>query len=146
MTELFAVDTSQPKQCIDITERVAEIVRKSGVASGLCHVMVLHATAAIAVNENDDPNIGVDLLRALDGAIPDHDGWLHDRVDNNAHAHIKAAIVGPSETLPIENGRLELGTWQGLMLLEFDGPRRQRRVAVRVLSDGEEADSRVGRR
>ncbi len=107
-------------------------MRKSGVKSGLCHVMVLHATAAIAVNENADPNIGVDLLSALDGAIPDHAGWLHDRIDNNAHAHIKAAIVGPSETIPVEGGELQLGTWQGLMLLEFDGP-RERKVAVRVL-------------
>jgi secondary thiamine-phosphate synthase enzyme len=98
--------------------------------------MVLHATAAIAINENDDPNIGVDLLRALDQAIPDHDGWLHDRIDNNAHAHIKAAIVGPSELISIEEGELELGRWQGVMLVEFDGPRRQRRVSVRVLRDG----------
>ena len=90
MAETFSVSTSQPKQCIDITERVREIVRKSGVKSGLCQVMVLHATAAIAINENDDPNIGVDLLTALDRAIPDHAGWLHDRIDNNAQAHIKA--------------------------------------------------------
>jgi secondary thiamine-phosphate synthase enzyme len=136
MTEVFTVATSEAKQCLDITARVREIVRKSGVASGLCHVMVLHATAAIAINENDDPNIGVDLLRALDQAIPDHDGWLHDRIDNNAHAHIKAAIVGPSELISIEEGELELGRWQGVMLVEFDGPRRQRRVSVRVLRDG----------
>jgi secondary thiamine-phosphate synthase enzyme len=136
MTEVFTVATSEAKQCLDITARVREVVRKSGVASGLCHVMVLHATAAIAINENDDPNIGVDLLRALDQAIPDHDGWLHDRIDNNAHAHIKAAILGPSELISIEAGELELGRWQGVMLLEFDGPRRQRRVSVRILRDG----------
>ena len=121
-------------RCLDITAQVEEIVRKSGVRSGLCHVMVLHATAAVAVNENADPNIGVDLIDALDRAIPDHAGWLHDRIDNNAHAHIKAAIVGPSETVPVENGALQLGTWQGLMLLDFDGPRRNRKVAVRVLA------------
>jgi secondary thiamine-phosphate synthase enzyme len=136
MTEVFTVATSEAKQCLDITARVREVVRKSGVASGLCHVMVLHATAAIAINENDDPNIGVDLLRALDQAIPDHDGWLHDRIDNNAHAHIKAAILGPSEVISIAEGELELGRWQGVMLLEFDGPRRQRRVSVRILRDG----------
>ena len=135
MSEIFTLATHTRKACVDITDRVREIVRESAVESGLCHVMVLHATAAIAVNENDDPNIGVDVIRALDQAIPEHDGWLHDRVDNNAHAHIKAALVGPSETIPIENGDLQLGTWQGLMLLEFDGPRRERRVAVRVLRD-----------
>ena len=133
IAETFSVSSTQPKQCLDITRHVREIVRESGVKSGLCHVMVLHATAAVAINENDDPNIGVDLIDALDRAIPDHAGWLHDRIDNNAHAHIKAAIVGPSETIPVERGDLQLGTWQGLMLLEFDGPRRERKVAVRIL-------------
>ncbi len=133
IAETFSVSSTQPKQCLDITGRVREIVRESGVKSGLCHVMVLHATAAVAINENDDPNIGVDLIDALDRAIPDHAGWLHDRIDNNAHAHIKAAIVGPSETIPVERGDLQLGTWQGLMLLEFDGPRRERKIAVRIL-------------
>ncbi len=129
----FTVRTREAKQCLDITEEVRKIVRESGVKRGLCHVMVLHATAAIAINENDDPNVGVDLLTALDRAIPDHAGWLHDRVDNNAHAHIKAAIVGPSESIAIEDGELVLGTWQGLMLLEFDGPRPRRGVSVRIL-------------
>lgn len=135
MAATFTVTTSEQKQCIDITEQVEEIVRKSGVKSGLCHVMALHATAAIVINENDDPCIGTDLLTALDRAIPDHAGWLHDRIDNNAQAHIKAALAGPSETLAIEKGSLQLGTWQGLMLLEFDGPRARRTVAVRILAD-----------
>ena len=135
MREIFEVSSTQPKECIDITEAVEEVVRRSGVQSGACHVMVLHATAAIAINENDDPNIGVDLITALDRAIPDHAGWLHDRIDNNAHAHIKAAIVGPSETVQIENGELVLGTWQGLMLLDFDGPRSRRRVSVSIIAD-----------
>ncbi len=134
MAEIFNVSTSQAKQCIDITEQVRSILRKSGVKNGLCQVMVLHATAAIAINENDDPNIGVDLLSALDRAIPDHAGWLHDRIDNNAQAHIKAAILGPSELIPIADGKLLLGTWQGLMLIELDGPRSTRRVAVTLIS------------
>ena len=134
MAEIFTLSTSQAKQCIDITTRVREIVRKSGVKNGLCQVMVLHATAALVVNENDDPNIGVDLLTALDRAIPDHAGWLHDRIDNNAQAHIKASILGPSELIPIADGELLLGTWQGLMLVELDGPRSTRRVAVTLLS------------
>jgi secondary thiamine-phosphate synthase enzyme len=133
MAEIFTLSTSQPKQCIDITTRVREIVRKSGVRDGLCHVMVLHATAALAVNENADPNIGVDLLTALDRAIPDHAGWLHDRIDNNAQAHIKAAILGPSEIIPIADGDFLLGTWQGIMLIELDGPRSPRRVAVTII-------------
>lgn len=128
----FEIDTSRKRQTIDITERVRKLVRAAKVDRGLCHVMVLHATAAIVVNENDDPNIGVDLLKALDGAVPEHAGWLHDRVDDNAQAHILASILGPSEIVPIENGDLRLGRWQGLMLIELDGPRRGRRVAVTV--------------
>ena len=130
---IFEIDTRQKRETIDITERVREVVRRAGIEHGLCHVMVLHATAAIVVNENDDPNIGVDLATALDRAIPEHAGWLHDRIDDNAQAHILASILGPSELVPVENGDLCLGRWQGLMLVELDGPRRARRVKVTLL-------------
>ena len=109
-----------------------ELVRSAGLESGLCHVMVLHSTAAIVINETDDANIGTDILKALDGAVPDHAGWLHDRIDDNAHSHIKAAILGPSETLSVKNGDLVLGTWQRVILMEFDGP-RARRVQLQLL-------------
>lgn len=130
---IFTVETTRSKECIEITERVREIVKKSGIERGLCHVMALHATAAIIVNENADPNIGTDLLTALDRAVPLHANWLHDRIDNNAQAHILASILGPSETVPIENGDLVLGTWQGIMLVELDGPRSLRKVSVTIL-------------
>jgi secondary thiamine-phosphate synthase enzyme len=130
--ETFTVATQQALESVDVTDAVRRIVQRSGIAHGLCHVMVLHSTAAIVVNETDDPNIGVDLQSALGRAIPEHAGWLHDRIDDNAHSHIKAAILGPSELLAIEDGELVLGTWQRLMLLEFDGP-RSRRVSVRLL-------------
>jgi len=133
MAAVFEISTTQAQECIEITDRVRTIVRESSVEGGLCHVMVLHATAAIIVNENDDPNIGIDLLRALDRAVPAHAGWLHDQVDNNAAAHIKASILGPAETLPIYEGELVLGRWQGIMLVELDGPRRSRRIAVTLL-------------
>ena len=136
MAEIFTVDTHSFKECVDISGRVREIVVASGVENGTCHVSVLHATAAIVVNENDDPNIGVDLLAALDAAVPDHAGWLHDRVDNNAQAHIKASILGPAEILPVAERDLLLGTWQGIMLIELDGPRRARRVAVTITPAG----------
>lgn len=132
MAEGFQIETRAAQVCVDVTREVAEIVRRSGVRRGLAHVMVLHATAAIAINENDDPNIGVDLLRALDTAIPMRAGWLHDRVDGNAHAHLKAALLGPSETLAVEGGELVLGRWQGVMLVELDGP-RSRRISVQVI-------------
>jgi secondary thiamine-phosphate synthase enzyme len=127
---IFEIDTARKRETIDITERVREIVRRSNLQRGLCHVMVLHATAAIVVNENDDPNIGVDLLTALVRAVPDHAGWLHDRIDDNAQAHILASVLGPSEIVAVEDGDLCLGRWQALMLVELDGPRRGRRVAV----------------
>jgi secondary thiamine-phosphate synthase enzyme len=94
--------------------------------------MVLHSTAAVVVNETDDPNIGADIVTALDRAVPDHAGWLHDRIDDNAHAHIKAALLGPSELVQVRGGELVLGTWQRLILLEFDGPRK-RRVSVQLI-------------
>jgi len=127
---IFEVDTAKKRETLDITERVRQIVRRSKLQRGLCHVMALHATAAIIVNENDDPNIGTDLLTALGRAVPDHEGWLHDRVDDNAQAHILASVLGPSEIVPVEGGDLRLGRWQALMLVELDGPRRGRRVAV----------------
>jgi secondary thiamine-phosphate synthase enzyme len=132
MNETFEVETRAAKECIDVTDRVRAVVARGGVGAGLCHVMVLHSTAAVVVNEFADPNIGRDILTALDRAVPDHAGWLHDRIDDNAHAHIKAALLGSSETVPVEDGDLLLGTWQRILLVELDGPRR-RRVSVTLL-------------
>jgi secondary thiamine-phosphate synthase enzyme len=129
----FAVRTSQRRECVEITDRVRDAVRKSGVRSGLCHVMALHATAAVVVNENDDPNVGVDLLDALERTAPARAGWLHDRVDDNASSHIQAALLGPSELVQVDGGDLVLGRWQEILLVELDGPRAQRRVSVRIL-------------
>jgi secondary thiamine-phosphate synthase enzyme len=89
---------------IDLTPLVAEIVARADVDEGLCHVYVAHATAAIVVNENDDPNVCVDTLDALDKLIPDGI-WRHDRVDGNAASHIQAAILGPGETVPVRGGK-----------------------------------------
>jgi secondary thiamine-phosphate synthase enzyme len=130
--ETFRVATRAAKESVDVTDEVRGVVRRSGVRDGLCHVMVLHSTAALVVNETDDPNIGTDIVAALDRAVPDHAGWLHDRIDDNAHAHIKAALLGPAETLALRGGELVLGTWQRLVLLEFDGP-RERAVSVTIL-------------
>lgn len=130
---LIHLKTTSHKQCVDITERVREIVHTSGVKNGICQVMALHATAAIVVNENYDPDIGLDLLKALDRAIPEHEGWQHDRVDNNAQAHLIASILGPSETIPVENGDLLLGRWQGIMFVELDGPRSDREISVQIV-------------
>lgn len=132
MSEILEVATRVGKECIDVTDRVRAIVGRSGVVEGLCHVMVLHSTAAVVVNEFDDPNIGKDVLAALDRAVPDHAGWLHDRIDDNAHAHIKAALLGPSELVAVKGSDLLLGTWQRILLVELDGP-RSRKLSVTLL-------------
>jgi len=120
----------QRYEVIDVTAEVAKIVAEAGVDEALCSVYVPHATAAIVINENDDPNLCGDLLDALDKLVPEG-VWQHDRIDRNGAAHIKAAILGPSETVPVREGRLLLGTWQAIMLVDLDGP-RQRRVIVTV--------------
>ena len=127
MNEL-RIRTRQKREMIDLTPRVAEIVARAGMSEGLCSVYVTHATAAIVVNENDDPNVCVDTLDALDRLIP-AGIWKHDRVDGNAASHIQAAILGPGETIPVQDGHLCLGRWQAVMLVELDGP-RERRVLV----------------
>jgi secondary thiamine-phosphate synthase enzyme len=127
MTEL-RIRTTQKRELVDITAAVAQAVAASKLDEGLCNVYVAHATAAIIVNENDDPNVCVDLLDALDRLVP-AGIWRHDRVDGNAASHIQAAILGPGETIPVRQGRLCLGTWQAVMLAELDGP-RERRILV----------------
>jgi secondary thiamine-phosphate synthase enzyme len=126
----FRIRTATTREMIDLTARVAEVVAGSGVTEGLCSVYTPHATAAVVVNENDDPNVCVDVLDALDRLVP-AGGWRHDRVDGNAASHIQATILGPGETIPVRDGRLLLGTWQAVMLVELDGP-RERRVIVTV--------------
>ena len=130
MQREFRVRSRQQLEMLDITATVAEVVRESGLAEALCSVYVTHATAAIVVNENDDPNVCVDVLDLLAQLVP-AGVWRHDRVDGNAAAHIKAAILGPGETIPVRDGRLLLGTWQAIMLVELDGP-KDRRVVVTV--------------
>ena len=133
MTEYFEVETEAAEQSIDITERVKEIVKRVAPETGTAQIMVLHSTAAVVVNETADPNIGKDVLRALDAFAPRRNDWLHDRIDDNAHSHVKASLLGPSEVVPVVSGELLLGTWQGIWLFEFDGP-RTRKVAVHLLA------------
>ena len=127
----FHLRTTAKRQMIDLTTRVAAIVAETQVDEGLCNVYVMHATAAIVVNENDDPNVCVDVLDLLDRLIP-AGVWRHDKVDGNAASHIQATILGPSETIPVRGGKLLLGTWQAVMLVELDGP-RDRRIVVTTL-------------
>ena len=130
MQSEFHIRTTRKYEMVDITRQVADIVRQVQLPDAICSVYVTHATAAIVINENDDPNVCHDVLDALDKLIP-QGVWRHDRVDNNAAAHIKSAILGPGETVPVRDSQLVLGTWQAIMLVELDGP-RDRRVIVTV--------------
>ncbi|RMF55046.1 YjbQ family protein [Candidatus Woesearchaeota archaeon] len=127
----YYVESSKKNELIDIRGVLEDALKKSGVKEGLLNVYAAHATAAIIINENYDPNICLDFLDALNNIIPEGK-WRHDQVDNNAAAHIKSAIVGPSETIPIKDGKLQLGTWQSPMLCDFDGPRK-RKIIITLL-------------
>ncbi|MGZ3597253.1 MAG: secondary thiamine-phosphate synthase enzyme YjbQ [Syntrophales bacterium] len=123
----FAVRTNTRAEMIDITDRIRILVKESRIKSGVCHVFVPHTTAAVTINENADPDVPRDILTELEKIIPFNDHYRH--VEGNSAAHIKASIVGASETVFIENGDLVLGTWQSIFFCEFDGP-RSRRVIV----------------
>ena len=133
-TAEIIVASDKPQQLVDITERVRQQVARSQVRNGLCALYAQGATAALMIQENDDPNITLDVLDCLQQMVPDG-RWRHDRVDNNGAAHIKAGIVGPSESIPIREGHLGLSTWQNVFVCDFDGPRAQRRVLVTIVGD-----------
>ncbi len=124
--------TTKREEIIDMTEKIKEIVKENKVNEGICLVYVPHATAALAINENADPLICLDFLEALAKLVPEG-RWRHDEEDGNGAAHIKAALIGPSITIPIKKSALTLGTWQGIMFCEFDGP-RERRVIVKIIN------------
>ncbi len=115
---------------VDLTAEVARLAAASGVTSGICVVAVPHTTAGVTVNENADPDVRADLAMALRRMVPGALPYAHG--EGNSPAHVKAALVGSSATLLVEDGRLQLGTWQGIFLCEFDGP-RTRTVRVQVV-------------
>ncbi len=126
----FSVKTTRRSELIDITAQVASVVEASGLAEGVAHVYVPHTTCGITINEAADPSVAADILMYLDELVPrDHPKYRH--AEGNTDAHIKASLMGSSATVFIEGSRLLLGTWQGIFLGEFDGP-RTRRVIVRV--------------
>jgi secondary thiamine-phosphate synthase enzyme len=129
--EKISVVTRKHCEFIDVTRDVQEMVHKSGVASGLCQVFVPHTTAGITINENADPDVIRDIIRELDTIIPLEDNYAH--VEGNSAAHIKSSMMGCSQTVLIEEGRLALGTWQSLFFCEFDGP-RSRTVWVTIMA------------
>lgn len=121
MMELI-IQTDKREELIDITDLIKN---KIEIKKGILHIFVCHATCGITINENADPNIPKDISNFLNHLVP-KGKWLHDKIDNNADAHIKTSIIGNSVSVPIKNKKPELGTWQNIFLCEFDGPRKRR--------------------
>ena len=124
------VSTSAKTQMIDITAQIRAAVKESGITDGLVHVYSMHTTGAITINENADPAVEADILHTINKVIPWDDHFKH--MEGNSAAHIKVSLFGPSEIVPLENGSLVLGTWQGIFFCEFDGP-RTRKVNIKIL-------------
>jgi len=131
MPTTLEVRTGAKTALVDLTGRIQRVVADSGVAEGLCHVFVPHTTAGVTINENADPSVKSDILMVLNKLISDKEPYRHS--EGNSPAHIKASLAGPQLTIIVSQGRLLLGTWQGVFFCEFDGP-RTRRVHIKVTS------------
>lgn len=121
---LFPVKTRSRTELVDITGDVQAAVRETGVRDGFCMIFVPHTTAAVTINENADPTVKDDMLKVINKIIPWDDGYRH--LEGNAAAHIKSTLVGASELVAVVDGKLQLGTWQGIFFCEFDGPRSRK--------------------
>ena len=128
--ETLTVRTGGHAQFLDITDQVEEVVKGSGVSTGVARVYVPHTTAGVTINENADPDVVHDILEDLDRLIPESEGYYRHG-EGKSSSHMKASLMGSCQTVLVENGRLVLGTWQGIYFCEFDGP-RTRRVHVQV--------------
>ncbi|MEW6426229.1 MAG: secondary thiamine-phosphate synthase enzyme YjbQ [Bacillota bacterium] len=128
---VLEVKTSTRAQFIDITDQIKQLVADAGIREGVCYLFVPHTTAAVTINENADPTVVQDILNQLEKTVPWQGDYRH--TEGNAAAHIKTSLLGASQTIFISNGRLVLGTWQGIFFCEFDGP-RQRKVLVKIIA------------
>ncbi|MFQ3548255.1 MAG: secondary thiamine-phosphate synthase enzyme YjbQ [Armatimonadota bacterium] len=128
--EVFSLNTKRRTEFIDITSKVQEIIKSSGVESGIVCVFVPHTTAGITINEDADPSVIRDITKQLSEIAPENHSYTH--MEGNSDSHIKSSLFGPSLNVIIENGNLQLGTWQGLYFAEFDGP-RSRKCWVKII-------------
>jgi secondary thiamine-phosphate synthase enzyme len=128
----FRLQTPAASAFVDITTQIKRLVAESGTAEGLCIVYIPHTTCGVTINEAADPDVQRDMIMELNKIVPFSDGYAHG--EGNSAAHIKSSMMGSSASVPIHEGRLTLGTWQGIYLTEFDGP-RSRSVHVRILKE-----------
>jgi secondary thiamine-phosphate synthase enzyme len=133
MRDIIRLATGAREVLVDITPQVKQIVARSGFSDGLVTVYAQGATAAVMIQENWDDSVQIDVVELLRQMIP-RGVWRHDAQDGNGDAHLKAGLVGPSETIPVIDGALGLSTWQNIFFCEFDGPRSDRRVVCTVIS------------
>jgi secondary thiamine-phosphate synthase enzyme len=134
MREIIRFETTAREVLVDITDQVRRLVRHSGIRDGLVALYAQGATGAIMIQENWDDSVQLDVVDLLQKLIP-RGVWRHDAQDGNGDAHLKAGLVGPSETIPVMDGELGLSTWQNVFFCEFDGPRRERRVVCTIIPD-----------
>ncbi len=132
MLRYINVRSSQRSEFIDITEKINEVIKEAGIVSGICYVYIPHTTAAVTINEGADPSVHRDIQNALTRLVPQEMNYSHR--EGNADAHIKSSIIGTSQLVIIDEGRLVLGTWQAVYFCEFDGP-RHRRVTLKIIAD-----------
>jgi secondary thiamine-phosphate synthase enzyme len=130
--QVLKLNTSRRTELVNVTAEVARLVAASGVASGVCHLYAPHTTAAVTINEGDDPDVARDIEAALDRIVPREAGYKH--YEGNSDSHIKSSLVGVSQSVPIEGGQLVLGRWQAIFFCEFDGP-RHREVHLKIQPD-----------
>jgi secondary thiamine-phosphate synthase enzyme len=128
--ETIPVRTQRRNEFVDITRQVQKVIDRNGVKEGVCVVFVPHTTAGLTVNEHADPDVAADMLKTLGTLVPSSEDYAHS--EGNSDAHIKASLMGSSVTVIVEEGRLRLGTWQGVFFAEFDGP-RSREVWIKVI-------------
>jgi len=134
MQQTITISTNCREGLFDITTEVERVLSSNNIRSGLVNVYAQGATAAIMIQENWDDSVQTDVVNLLRKLIPEG-VWLHDRQDGNGDSHLKAGIIGPSETIPIIDGKLGLSTWQNIFLCEFDGPRSSRKIVVSIISN-----------
>ena len=134
MRQSITIRTQEREVLVDITAEVTAIVQASGVRNGLVNVYAQGATAAIMIQENWDDSVQTDVVHLLQKLIP-RGVWLHDQQDGNGDSHLKSGLVGPSESIPLIEGKLGLSRWQNILFCEFDGPRRERTIVCTVIAD-----------
>lgn len=129
----ISFSTKRQREVLDITSTVVKAVRESEIENGILLVQLPHATASLVLNEGEE-GLKQDLMKTMEDLIPTRGDYMHDRIDDNASAHLKSAIVGSSRVLPVVNGEIIRGTWQNFLILEEDGP-RSRRLSIFIMGD-----------